>query len=287
MDEGQPSNTAQILARHRALHLMVDGDPKIYGDRLAMDFLGSEEITRLEANPEIFQTPQSRSLRAVAVLRQRYVEDELAKAVQRGVSQYVILGAGLDPFAYQRPDSFRALRIFEVDHPLTQQWKRRRLEQLDIAIPNALTFIPIDFDVQTLAEGMAASTFSEKDAAFFSWLGVTQYLTEAAVFGTLAYVASHTAPGSEIVFQIILPASSLNAEDKALVSSTSQRAAGYGEPWLSYFEPEEIETRLKGMGFGNVVHFGAKEASAKYFQGRTDGLTPPNYFALIQARVGP
>lgn len=291
MEEGQPSNTALILARHRALHLLLDGEPKIYGDRLAQDFLGAEEITRLEAEAEAFQTPVVRSLRAVSVLRHRYVEDKLAEAVQRGVSQYVILGAGLDPFAYQAPEALpevlRDVRVFEVDHPQTQRWKRKRLGEIGRHPPANLAYIPIDFNIQTLSEGLAASDFNARNAAFFSWLGVTQYLTEAAVFETLAYVASQTAPGSEIVFQVILPASGLNAEDKALVSSTSQRAAGFGEPWLSYFEPVELAVRLKGMGFGDVVIFGRKEGSARYFQGRTDGLTLPGYFSLIQARVGP
>ena len=187
----------------RALHLLVDDDPKIFEDPLAAAFLSPEQATALKATPQIFQTPEMRSLRAVFVVRQRYAEEELAKAIARGVSQYVILGAGLDSFAYRRADLRQTLHVYEVDHPATQQWKRQRLADLGIALPNNLTFIPIDFEVQTLAAGMAASPFNPHEPAFFSWLGVTQYLTTEAVLSTLHYIASSTAPSSEIVFQIL------------------------------------------------------------------------------------
>ena len=168
-------------------------------------------------------------------------EDELAKAFARGVSQYVILGAGLDSFAYRRVDLRQPLHVYEVDHPAMQQWKRQRLAELNIVLPNNLTFIPIDFEVQTLAAGMAASPFKPHEPAFFSWLGVTQYLTTEAVLSTLQYVASSTAPGSEIVFQIILSPSTFSAEDQAVVTVASQLAAQRGEPWLSFFEPTTLE----------------------------------------------
>jgi len=286
METSRPSGTAEAIALMRAVHLLVDDDPKICEDPLALTFLGPEPTTALKSNPQVFQTPEFCSLRAVFVVRQRYAEDELARAVTHSVSQYVILGAGLDSFAYRRPDLMQTLRVYEVDHPSTQQWKRQRLTELGIAIPNNLTFIPIDFEVQTLAEGMATSAFKHHEPAFFSWLGVTQYLTADAVFSTLQYVAPSTAPGSEIVFQIILPPSILSAEDQALVAVASQLAAHQGEPWRSFFEPKALEARLRAMGFIQVFHFEPAEASALYFQGRKDGLRLPNYFELIKATVG-
>jgi methyltransferase (TIGR00027 family) len=286
MEASRPSGTAEGIAFMRALHLVVDDDPKIFADPLAEAFLSPEQATVLKTTPQAFQTPEMRSLRAVFVVRQRYAEDELAKALARGVSQYVILGAGLDSFAYRRSDLRQTVHVYEVDHPATQQWKRQRLTELCIALPDNLTFIPIDFEVQTLAAGMAASAFKHHEPAFFSWLGVTQYLTTEAVLGTLRYVASSAAPGSEIVFQIIRSPSSLSAEDQAVVTVASQRAAQHGEPWQSFFEPQALESQLRAMGFTQVLHFTAAEATTLYFQGRTDGLRLPNYFELIKARIG-
>jgi methyltransferase (TIGR00027 family) len=270
----------------RAVHLLFDDDPKIFEDPLALAFLGPDQAAALPTTLPAFQTPEFRSLRALFVMRQRYAEDELAAAIARGVSQYVLLGAGLDSFAYRRLDLRQTLRVYEVDHPASQQWKRQRLADMNVTIPSNLTFIPIDFEVQTLAEGMAASTFKQHEAAFFSWLGVTQYLTEDAVLSTLQYVASHTAPSSEIVFQILLPPSTLSTEDQAIVAFAAGHAAERGEPFQSFFEPSALESRLKAMGFSQVWHFGPAEASARYFQGRKDELRLPNYFDLIKARVG-
>ena len=270
----------------RALHLVVDDNPKIFADPLAAAFLSPEQATALKTSRQLLQTPEMRSLRAVFVVRQRYAEDELAKAVARGVSQYVILGAGLDSFAYRRSDLQQTLRIYEVDHPASQRWKRRRLAELGIVLPDNLTFIPIDFEVQTLAAGMAASPFRPDEPAFFSWLGVTQYLTTEAVLGTLQYVASSAAPDSEIVFQILLPPSTLSAEDQAVLTVASQSAAQQGEPFQSFFEPKTLESQLRAMGFTQVLHFTPAEATALYFQGRTNGLRLPNYFELIKATVG-
>src|SRR5262245_57777776 len=145
MEASRPSSTAEAAALMRALHLLVDDDPKIFVDLLAAAFLGPEQAAALKAPPQRFQTPELRSLRAVFVARQHYAEDELAKALARGVSQYVILGAGLDSFAYRRADLQQTVHVYEVDHPASQHWKRQRLAELGIALPANLTFIPIDF----------------------------------------------------------------------------------------------------------------------------------------------
>src|SRR5215471_10346875 len=286
MEASRPSGTAESIAFMRALHLLVDDDPKIFADPLAEAFLSPEQATALKTTPQAFQTLEMRTLRAVFVVRQRYAEEELAKALARGVSQYVILGAGLDSFAYRHTDLQQTVHVYEVDHPASQRWKRQRLTELGIALPNNLTFIPIDFEVQTLAAGMAASSFKHDEPAFFSWLGVTQYLTTEAVLSTLQYVASSAAPGSEIVFQILLPPATLSAEDQAVVTVASQYAAQQGEPFKSFFEPTTLEAQLRAMGFTQVLHFTPTEATTLYFQGRRDGLRLPNTFELIKARVG-
>jgi methyltransferase (TIGR00027 family) len=218
MEEGRPSATAMIAAMIRAAHLLWDDPPKIFQDPLALGLSGVESASALQATLKAMQAEQARrSTPAFAqvlsrynyagvLVRQRYAEDELATAVERGVEQYVILGAGLDSFAYRRPDLATILRVFEVDHPATQQWKRARLQELSVHLPSNLTFIPLDFEQHTLADGLPAGGHRPELPTFFSWLGVTQYLTAEAVFTTLRYVAS-LAPGSEIVFQYFLPES--------------------------------------------------------------------------------
>jgi methyltransferase (TIGR00027 family) len=221
MDEGQPSATATIAAMMRAAHLLWDDDPKILQDHLALGLSGVEHEAALHATLGAFQAEQARrsmpefaqallrDMRALLVMRQRYTEDELGKALEQGVTQYVILGAGLDSFVYRRPDVAAVLRVFEVDHPATQQWKRARLRALHIDPPSHLTFVPLDFEQHTLADGLRAGGQRPERPTFVSWLGVTMYLTEEAVFETLRYVASF-APGSEIVFHYSLPASRLD-----------------------------------------------------------------------------
>jgi methyltransferase (TIGR00027 family) len=286
MEASRSGGTAEMIALMRAVHLLVDDAPKIFEDPLAAAFLGPEQATALKTTPQAFQTPALRALRAVFVVRQRYAEDELAKAVARGIRQYVILGAGLDSFAYRRPDLRQTLHVYEVDHPATQQWKRQRLTALGMAIPDNLTFIPLDFEVQTLAEGLAASPFRHDEPAFFSWLGVTQYLSADAVYNTLRDIAVSTAPGSEILVQILLPPSTLSAEDQAVFAVGAQQGTQQGEPFRSVFEPTAFEAQLQAMGFTQVSHFEPAEATTRYLQGRTDGLRLPQAFELITASVG-
>ena len=286
MEEGRPSTTAICAAMVRAAHLLWDEDPKIFQDPLALGLSGMESEAALQAALEAIQAELARRStpefaqkfygygRAVVAMRQRYTEDELGKAMERGVGQYVILGAGLDSFAYRRPDLAGVLRVFEVDHPATQQWKRARLQALDIALPSNLTFVPLDFEQQTLAEGLRAGGHRPELPTFVSWLGVTMYLTEAAVFETLRYVAS-LAPGSEIVFEYGLPESRLDEEDRRLLAVAKAYAAARGEPFLSAFEPTTLAARVKALGFAQVWDLGPEEANAHYFAGRTDGLCIP------------
>src|SRR5580658_731298 len=181
MQEGKFSRTARRVAIRRAAHQLLD-HPRVLDDPLALRIIGVEACEELRSNPKEHHA-FSRAFRAFMAARSRYAEDELARAVaqgvtQYGVTQYVVLGAGLDTFAYRNPHA--GLRVFEVDHPATQAWKREQLEAADIQIPSSLTFVPIDFEQQTLADGLAPSGFNPKASAFFSWLGVTPYLTREA-----------------------------------------------------------------------------------------------------------
>jgi len=281
----------------RAAHLILDDDPKIFQDPLALKLSGVETEAALRAalntlHADLAQrlTPDRahalfRWMRANSMMRQRYAEDELGKALERGATQYVILGAGLDSFAYRRPDLADVLQVFEVDHPATQQWKRVRLRELNIALPSNLTFVPVDFEQQPLADGLHVGGHRPELPTFVSWLGVTPYLTEAAVFETLQYVAS-LVPGSEIVFEYWLPESLLDDENRRRLEVFKAFAAARGEPYLSLFEPTALAARVKALGFAEAWDFGPEEATARYFAGRTDGLCALPLSHLMKARIG-
>lgn len=283
MDEGQPSATAQGTAMQRAVHQILDY-PRVLDDPLALRIIGAESEAVLRSNLERYRTQRSLAVRAFVVMRSRYAEDALAQAVQRGVRQYVVLGAGLDTFACRNPYSDR-LKVLEVDHPSTQVWKRRRLEEAGIEIPGSLTFAPVNFERQTLAGGLERAGFRTGEPAFVSWLGVVVYLTKTAVMQTLQFVASSTAPGSVIVFDFLLPSSSLSERQKRSREASAKRVAALGEPWLSFFEPPWLAAELEEMGFAHVEVFGPEQANRRYFEDRTDDLYVRGTNHLIRARV--
>jgi methyltransferase (TIGR00027 family) len=178
----------------RAAHQLLD-DPKVFDDPVALRIIGKESASKLQADlHHVEAMPLSPYLRAFVAARSRYAEDELAAIVRRGVRQYVILGAGLDTFAYRNPYPEGVLHVFEVDHPTTQTWKRARLEEIGIALPGDLTFALVDFETQTLAEGLHSAGYDPGKRTFFSWLGVTEYLTTETVMAALRFIAS--APGT-------------------------------------------------------------------------------------------
>ena len=286
MENPGPSRTAVATATHRAAHYIFDGAPKILADPFARDLAGFSTDEEIRTALDAFAFPDPSRLRTAFAVRSRYAEDELSGAIQRGISQYIILGAGLDSFAYRRPDLMRALHVYEVDHPATQSWKRARVKELGIKSPETLHHIPIDFEYETLIGGLAAGGVNRKAKAFFSCLGVTQYLTREAVLNTLREIASATAPGTELVVQFIVPAATLSREEGNLVTAAAARAATMGEPWLSFFAPDDLETNMTQIGFDQIVHFGAEEATKQYLLGRTDGLALPGFFRMIKARVG-
>src|SRR5580698_8350642 len=204
MQIGRPSRTAQRAAAHRAVHQLIE-QGRIFHDPLAVRILGEDPRT-LEA--AAVADPAQRGMRMFIAARSRFAETAVAASVKRGVDQLVVLGAGLDTFAYRNPHA--GLRVFEVDHPATQAWKRQRLAEADIATPDSLTFAPVDFERVSLAEGLGAAGFDPAQPAIFSWLGVVPYLTEAAVFATLGLIAG-LAKGSEVVFTYSDPPAAMPA----------------------------------------------------------------------------
>jgi len=281
MEEGRPSITAQGAAIHRAAHQLLDV-PKVLDDPLALRIIGAKDESTLRSNPARFHN--DRFMRAFIVLRSRYAEDELAHAVQRGIRQYVILGAGLDTFAYRNPYPGSRLRVFEVDHPATQSWKRTRLREADIAIPDPLTFAPVDFEQQTLADGLSRAGFRANEGAFFSLLGVVVYLTKTAIMETLKFVASLPS-GSEIVFDYNIPTSALSLIQRFNRAAGASRVAAIGEPWITYFDPSSLASELRSMGFKQVEDFGPQEANNRYFKDRKDSFRIWGTGRLMKARI--
>jgi methyltransferase (TIGR00027 family) len=282
--EKGPSRTAVRTAIHRAAHLLLDGNPKILTDTFAGAFAGYASDADLLRALETLKLFEPR-MRAVVTVRNRYAEDELADAFRRGVTQYVILGAGLDSFAYRRSEPMASVQVVEIDHPASQAWKRARIAELGIAPPSRLHHLPIDFERQTLGEGLAAGGLDLKIPVFFAVLGVAQYLTKGALSQMLRDIAETTAPGSELVMQFVAPLESLETSDAALAYALANRAIESGERWLGFYEPAEMERHLREAGFGAISQFGRELASERYLRNRTDGLTLPGYFQMIKAQV--
>jgi methyltransferase (TIGR00027 family) len=270
MRDARPSATAQRVAMRRAAHQILDS-PRVLDDPIALPILGPEVAAQLESERGKSDSYAARSLRAFMVARSRYAEDELARAIVRGASQYVILGAGLDTFAYRNSHSESVLRVFEVDHPATQAWKLKRLATAGIAIPASATFAPVDFERQSLSDGLERANFRRDAVTFFSWLGVTPYLTREAMTATLTFIASMP-KGSGVVFDYAVPRSSLNWLGRLAFDRLASRVAAAGEPFQLFFEPQALAEQLRGMGFQSVEDLGTEEMNARYFKSRSDNL---------------
>jgi methyltransferase (TIGR00027 family) len=226
----------------------------------------------------------ARDFRAFMAVRSRYVEDQLAKSVARGVSQYVVLGAGLDTFAYRNP--FPSLHVFEVDFPATQQWKRQMLAEAQIALPASLTFVPLDFEHHTLAEELPNAGLNLQAPAFFGWLGVVPYLTLAAFRATLSAIAQLPA-GSAVGFDYALSPQTLSPVGRVAFDALAARVAAAGEPFQLFFTPGEMEAELRGAGFHRIEQLDYEQLNQRYFNNRADGLklSPVKLAMLVTAWV--
>ena len=262
MQAGQPSRTAWAAATHRAAHQILE-QARIFRDPLALRILGVDAETLAR---EAEEHPSRRRMRIFIAVRTRFAEDALARAVERGVRQLVVLGAGLDTYAYRSPFRGR-LRIFEVDHPATQAWKRDRLAEAAIPLPVWLTFAPVDFEHEALACGLAAAGFDPEQPTFFTWLGVVPYLTREATWSTLRFIASLPG-GAEVVFDYSDPPESLSPEARAYHDERAERVAALGEAWVNYFEAEKLHPELGAVGFHEIEDLGPPQIAARYFANR-------------------
>jgi methyltransferase (TIGR00027 family) len=262
--------TAMGAALQRIAHLLLDGEPKIFVDSLAQRLLGlsDDDVARAKA-----QFPLSPSL---WVLRSRYTEDRLAEATARGVTQYVILGASLDTFAYRASGTVGAVRVYEVDTPESQLWKRDRLNAANIPVPPTCVFVPCNFEAQSLAEAFAESPFDRSQATFVSWLGVTQYLNRHAIVDALRWI-SGLGPRTELVLTYCIP--------EARSSPGVQYAERRGSRFVSLFSPDAMEQLLHEAYFAETRPLTLDEARATYFEGRSDGLEVEETERLIWAQV--
>jgi len=271
-------------AAARAAHLLVDSEPRIFADSLAALLLGDEAETYLRYHREHGDHPLLAGTRAQATCRSRFTEDQLALAAARGTAQYVILGAGLDSFAC-RSELAGRLRVFEVDHPATQQRKRALLAAARLAEPPTLTWVPVDFETGELIAALTAAGLDPAAPAFVSWLGVTMYLTAEAIGATLASL-SRLAPGSELVTDYMLTADLRDADGVAYADLVMPDSERRGEPWLSFFTPEQMTGLLTSHGFTGVRDVRQRDAVSAALWERTDLLRPIELSRLCHATVG-
>jgi O-methyltransferase involved in polyketide biosynthesis len=300
-----PSQTALFAAAARAAHLIVDREPVIFADELAAVLLGEQagefiSYHRLHGTHLVLS-----SARAQAVCRSRFTEDHLAARVRDGVSQYVILGAGLDSFAYRwqpatagpaaagpaaagpataGPAGRGQIRVFEVDHPASQQWKRDHLAAAGIPVPDHVSFVPLDFERDPLAGRLRQAGFDPDRPALVSWLGVTMYLTQAAISQTLAEIGTF-APGTQLITDYMLPAALRDATGSTYADLVAPTAAERGEPWLTFLAPDDMSALLDRHGFGAIAHVQQRDSVPAALWDRTDALRPAALSVLARATV--
>jgi methyltransferase (TIGR00027 family) len=258
MKANEPSRTALMVARQRAAHQLLDHGSILY-DPFAMKILREDEKDVLQfANAH----PLASIGRLFTTARSRIAEDALSTAVQRGIRQIVILGAGLDTFALRNPHRAREIRIYEIDHPATQAWKRERLDEAQIAVPPWLTLVPVDFEQDDVGEKLAAAGFQQNSPAFFTWLGVVPYLAENAIGRTLGYMSS--IQNSEVVFDYMEPPEAFSEELRQLEKERTEQLKKIDEPSVSRFEPADIEAILRSHGFRVIEDISFQEIASRF-----------------------
>jgi methyltransferase (TIGR00027 family) len=275
-EEREASRTAEGVALIRAAHQILDKPPRILDDPVSPLLVGPERLEAIRRNPDRVNSPAAAGLRSHVLVRSRYAEDRLHGAVDRGVTQYVALGAGLDTFAYRQPAWASSLRIFEVDHPASQAAKRARLAGAGIAVPSNVSFVALDLESDPVGPGLAAAGFDPARPAFISCLGVLAYLAPPTVDAVFAWVVSLPA-GTQFVFTFAQPESGPER-------GTAARAAELDEPWQTRLAREQIRRRLSELGYASVAFVEPAEIAA-YFGGRSDALRPPSRVSIVRAVV--
>lgn len=287
MKKGRASRTAEAAAAMRARHYMYES-PVIFQDPFALDLTSPAWRRIVRSRPLhwlVFERLLSalRRVGAQIVVRSRYAEDVLEQSIAARIRQYVIVGAGFDSFALRRRDLESKIRIFELDHPDTQRTKLERLGR--VGAPSNLEFVSIDFERETVADALARSTFERERPAFFSWLGTTMYLSNSATRQTLAAIARFAAPGSELVFDYLIPDALLSEADKVKVEKLRRLMQRQGEPLIGSLDPNDLSVMFASVGLELVENFTAAQQEQRYFANRYDGLLPPPASCFAHVRV--
>lgn len=276
----EPDHTAVRTALWRALHVEADASPHIIEDLVGLRIAAPGADWRQRGDMDAEGT---KVFRGGIVARARFVEDVLTEQAARGVGQYVILGAGLDTFAQRRPELAATLRVFEVDQPGPQRWKRQRLVELGYGIPDWLNLVPVDFETDSWWERLLAAGFDPARPAVVSSLGVSMYLTRDAMLATLRQVAA-LAPGSTLVTTFQRPLELIEPDSvREIRAAVEKAAAASGTPFISFYSPAEIQSLAREAGFATATHIGADDLTTRYFANRSDGLVPVNAEELIIA----
>ena len=270
--DAAPDSTAARVALWRALHVWSDPPPHVLEDVIGLKLLAPDAGWRSRGDMD----PQfTRPFRASIVARARFIEDLVVEQAGRGLDQYVILGAGLDSFAQRRPEIASHLKVFEVDQPGPQAWKRQRLIELGFGVPDWLRFVPVDFEAGgSWRDGLVTAGFDDSKPAIVVSTGVSMYLTKDANAATLREVAS-LAPGSTLAMTFLLPLEMADPEVRPGLEMAEKGARSSGTPFISFFTPPEILALAHEAGFGEARHVSAADLTERYFMGRTDGLRPP------------
>lgn len=270
--KAEPDSTAVRVALWRALHVEIDPPPHVLEDEVGLKLAAPDEGWRSRPDMSLFTRP----FRASIVARARFIEDLVAEQADRGVGQYVILGAGLDTFAQRRPELASRLLVFEVDRPGPQAWKRQRLIDLGFGIPSYLRLVPVDFEAgETWWERLAEAGFDANRPAVVASTGVSMYLTKDAIGTTLRQVAA-LVPGSMLAMSFMLPIELADPEVRPGIERAAAGARASGTPFISFFTPTEMLALARKAGFRDARHVSAAALAERYFARRTDGLRPPN-----------
>ncbi len=276
----EPDNTAVRTALWRAMHVQVDPPPWVLQDEIGLQLVAPDDDWRERRDMHPIGTSP---FRAAIVARARFIEDLVVEQADRGVAQYVILGAGLDTFVQRRPEMGSRLKVFEVDQPGTQAWKRQRLIELGFGVPEWLRLVPFDFEVgESWWEGLAGAGFDPGQPAVVVSTGVTMYLTKAANAATLRQLVA-LAPGSTVATTFLLPIELLDPIDRPGLEMSERGARASGTPFISFYTPEEMLELARGIGFVNVWHVAGTTLAERYFSNRSDGLRPSSGEDLLLA----
>jgi methyltransferase (TIGR00027 family) len=268
-----PDSTAARVALWRALHVEIDPPPHVLEDEIGLELLAPDEGWRRRGDMD----PQfTRPFRAAIVARARFIEDLVVEQAGGGLGQYVILGAGLDSFARRRPEIASRLKVFEIDQPGPQAWKRQRLIELGFGVPEWLRFVPVDFEAGgSLWDRLVTAGFDDRKPAIVVSTGVSMYLTKDASSATLRQVAA-LAPGSTLAMTFLLPLELADPEVRPGLEMAEKGARASGTPFLSFFTAFEMLALAREAGFREARHVSAADLAQRYFEGRTDSLRPPN-----------